>query len=57
MNIDSSILSQAALDIYINSGMFNHHRSRIRVPYEERSHALNDGVRLMKAELQGILLS
>lgn len=56
MNIDSSILSQAALDIYINSGMFNHHRSRIRAPYEERSHALNNGVRLMKAELQGVLL-
>lgn len=40
-DIDSSILSQAALEIYIQSGMFERHRHKIVSTYRDRMLLLN----------------
>jgi len=37
MDIDSSMLSQAALEIYLNSGMFGHHKIKMRTIYNKRA--------------------
>lgn len=39
-DIDSSMISQAALEVYIKSGMFNRHKQKIRASYYERSKKL-----------------
>jgi len=39
-DIDSSMISQAALEIYIKSGMFERHKQKIRASYYERSKRL-----------------
>lgn len=39
-DIDSSMISQAALEIYIKSGMFERHKQKIRASYYERSKKL-----------------
>ncbi|KAA6449726.1 PLP-dependent aminotransferase family protein [Bacillus swezeyi] len=41
LDIDSSMLSQAALEIYLKSGMFEKHKQKIRSSYEKRSCLLN----------------
>lgn len=41
LDIDSSALSQAALEIYIRSGMFDRHRRGIRDKYNARMEVLN----------------
>lgn len=41
LDIDSSMLSQAALEIYLKSGMFEKHKQKIRSSYEKRSSLLN----------------
>ncbi|MDZ5610271.1 PLP-dependent aminotransferase family protein [Bacillus pseudomycoides] len=40
LDIDSSMISQAALEIYIKSGMFERHKQKIRLSYFNRSRAL-----------------
>lgn len=40
LDIDTSMLSQAALEIYIKSGMFERHRHKIRASYARRSNVL-----------------
>ncbi|WP_025844462.1 PLP-dependent aminotransferase family protein [Brevibacillus agri] len=40
LDIDSSMLSQAALEIYLKSGMFERHRQKIRQSYQHRSNLL-----------------
>ncbi|MFS0554787.1 PLP-dependent aminotransferase family protein [Brevibacillus sp. 179-C9.3 HS] len=39
-DIDSSMLSQAALEIYLKSGMFERHKQKIRSSYHRRSNLL-----------------
>ncbi|WP_020060329.1 aminotransferase-like domain-containing protein [Bacillus sp. 123MFChir2] len=39
-DIDSSMISQAALEIYIKSGMLDRHKQKIRASYHERSKKL-----------------
>ncbi|WP_032123045.1 PLP-dependent aminotransferase family protein [Clostridium amazonitimonense] len=40
MSIDSSMISQAALEIYIKSGMFQRHKEKIKYSYALRSKSL-----------------
>lgn len=40
LDIDSSMISQAALEVYIKSGMFDRHKQKIRDSYYERSKRL-----------------
>lgn len=40
IDIDSSMLSQAALEIYLKSGMFERHRARMQATYRARSKQL-----------------
>ncbi|MGO4348108.1 PLP-dependent aminotransferase family protein [Paenibacillus sp. MCAF9] len=40
-DIDSSMLSQAALEIYLRSGMFERHRAKIRGKYSARAKLLD----------------
>ncbi len=40
LDIDSSMLSQAALEIYLKSGMFDRHKQKIRRSYDRKSQAL-----------------
>ncbi|MEW9106887.1 PLP-dependent aminotransferase family protein [Paenibacillus sp.] len=44
-DIDSSMLSQGALEIYLKSGMFEHHREKIRTSYAKRSQLLQTVLR------------
>ncbi|MED4073937.1 aminotransferase-like domain-containing protein [Priestia endophytica] len=39
-DIDSSMISQAALELYIKSGMFNHYRARVSGTYAARANIL-----------------
>jgi DNA-binding transcriptional MocR family regulator len=41
---DTSLLSQAALDVYIKNGMYERHRHKISSQYAARIRALNDAV-------------
>ncbi|WP_144568647.1 aminotransferase-like domain-containing protein [Bacillus pseudomycoides] len=41
LDIDSSMISQAALEIYIKSGMFERHKQKIQLSYYVRSKALS----------------
>ena len=42
LDIDTSVLSQAALEIYVHSGMFAHHRKVIRNRYAARMHTVQE---------------
>ncbi|MBD0383752.1 aminotransferase-like domain-containing protein [Paenibacillus sedimenti] len=42
---DTSLLSQAALELYIKNGMYERHKHKIRSQYGERIRALNEAVR------------
>ncbi|WJM09027.1 PLP-dependent aminotransferase family protein [Paenibacillus sp. PK1-4R] len=42
LDIDTSVLSQAALEIYVHSGMFAHHRKVIRNRYAARMHTVHE---------------
>lgn len=44
MDIDSSMLSQAALELYLKSGMFERHRKKMRSCYGKRSMLLHDSI-------------
>ncbi|MCQ4088656.1 PLP-dependent aminotransferase family protein [Saccharibacillus sp. JS10] len=44
-DIDSSMLSQAALELYLKSGMFARHREKIRSRYARRSKLLGEAIR------------
>lgn len=44
LDIDSSMLSQAALEIYLKSGMFDRHKERIKSTYKERVLTLNEAL-------------
>lgn len=41
---NTSLLSQAALDVYIKNGMYERHKIKIRRQYAARIHALNEAV-------------
>lgn len=43
-DVDTSILSQAALEIYIKSGMFEKHRKKMRYSYSQRAKKLHDSL-------------
>ncbi|MFE4898593.1 aminotransferase-like domain-containing protein [Peribacillus butanolivorans] len=43
-DIDSSMISQAALEIYIKSGMFERHRNKVRLSYLMRANLLYDAL-------------
>ncbi|NGZ76689.1 aminotransferase-like domain-containing protein [Saccharibacillus alkalitolerans] len=45
LDIDSSMLSQAALELYLKSGMFDRHREKIRRCYGRRSELLSEAIR------------
>lgn len=42
LDIDTSLLSQAALEVYIHSGMFSHHRKIIRSRYAARMEVVHE---------------
>ena len=42
---DTSLLSQAALEVYIKNGMYERHKHKIRSLYASRMKALNDSVK------------
>lgn len=42
LDIDTSVLSQAALEIYVHSGMFAHHRKVIRNRYAARMNTVHE---------------
>ncbi|MGQ8875272.1 aminotransferase-like domain-containing protein [Paenibacillus sp. TSA_86.1] len=42
LDIDTSLLSQAALEVYIHSGMFAHHRKIIRSRYAARMEVVHE---------------
>ena len=42
LDIDTSLLSQAALEVYIHSGMFAHHRKIIRSRYAARMEVVQE---------------
>ncbi|HCQ88931.1 MAG TPA: GntR family transcriptional regulator, partial [Clostridium sp.] len=44
MDVDSSMLSQAALEIYIKSGMFDRHKEKIKSSYSLRARYLNNSL-------------
>lgn len=44
LDIDSSMLSQAALELYLKSGMFDRHREKIRGCYRRRSELLSEAI-------------
>ncbi|MDR0270795.1 PLP-dependent aminotransferase family protein [Paenibacillus sp.] len=44
LDIDSSMLSQAALELYLKSGMFERHRKKMRSCYGRRSNLLHECV-------------
>jgi DNA-binding transcriptional MocR family regulator len=41
-DIDSSMLSQASLEIYIQNGMYQYHRQKIRTAYQSRIQKLHE---------------
>lgn len=45
LDIDSSMLSQAALEIYMKSGMFERHKQKIKSTYKRRMMRLNEALR------------
>ncbi|WP_256757003.1 PLP-dependent aminotransferase family protein [Cohnella sp. WQ 127256] len=56
IDIDSPMISQAALEIYMKSGMFDHHKFRIQTSYIKRSQALNDAIQQFIGEsLPGVV--
>lgn len=50
IDIDSSMFSQGALDIYIKSGMFNRHIHQVRKVYDEKTKKLVDSFKLHKID-------
>ena len=44
LDIDTSTLSQAALEIYMKSGMFERHRERIKASYNKKIEQLNEAL-------------
>nr|WP_202404932.1 PLP-dependent aminotransferase family protein [Shimazuella alba] len=49
-DIDSSMLSQAGLEIYIKNGMYHYHREKIRAAYTARMQMLHDTIVSMKMD-------
>lgn len=50
IDIDSSMFSQGALDIYIKSGMFSRHIHQVRKVYDEKAKKLMDSFELYKID-------
>ncbi|HEY2492724.1 MAG TPA: PLP-dependent aminotransferase family protein [Paenibacillus sp.] len=44
LDVDTSMLSQAALEIYMKSGMFERHRERIKSSYNRKTKQLNEAL-------------
>ncbi|WP_346936845.1 PLP-dependent aminotransferase family protein [Clostridium sp.] len=44
-DVDTSMLSQAALELYIKSGMFEKHRKKMRHSYSQRAKKLHDSLK------------
>lgn len=53
-DIDSSMLSQAALELYLKSGMFERHREKIRGCYNRRSELLCRAIGLARDTHPGV---
>ncbi|MFF2481378.1 PLP-dependent aminotransferase family protein [Paenibacillus sp. NPDC058071] len=49
LDIDSAAMSQAALEIYIKSGMFARHRARVISSYAEKAHVLDNALKQLAA--------
>ncbi|MDR7314522.1 hypothetical protein [Brevibacillus nitrificans] len=54
LDIDSSMLSQAALEIYVKSGMFDRHKQKIRTSYDRRARLLTDSLIREQARTDGL---
>lgn len=54
MDLNTAVLSQGALEIYIKNGMFKANRKRIRKIYEDRMKTLKDEI--LKGELASVKL-
>ncbi|WP_172195027.1 PLP-dependent aminotransferase family protein [Saccharibacillus qingshengii] len=54
LDIDSSMLSQAALELYLKSGMFDRHREKIRARYSRRSELLGTAICQAREEYPGV---
>lgn len=52
LDIDSPMISQAALEIYIKSGMFERHKNKIKSSYHDRSKKLAETLERMHNENQ-----
>ncbi|MNI07376.1 putative HTH-type transcriptional regulator YdcR [compost metagenome] len=52
-DIDSSMLSQGALEIYLKSGMFERHKQKIRTSYTRRASILANSIQKYEALGQG----
>ncbi|MNO23335.1 putative HTH-type transcriptional regulator YjiR [compost metagenome] len=50
---DTSLLSQAALEVYIKNGMYEHHRHKIKAMYAERIQAVYKA--LQRHNLEGLI--
>ncbi|NPC91480.1 PLP-dependent aminotransferase family protein [Bacillus sp. WMMC1349] len=55
IDIDSSMLSQAALEIYLKSGMFERHKQKIRFSYGERSCQLYTSLQEVSRSLEDLI--
>jgi DNA-binding transcriptional MocR family regulator len=47
---DTSLLSQAALEVYIKNGMYEHHRHKIKAMYAKRIQAVYEALRRYNTE-------
>ncbi|WP_019913990.1 aminotransferase-like domain-containing protein [Paenibacillus sp. HW567] len=52
-NSDNSLLSQAALEVYIKNGMYEHHKHKIQALYIERIRAMYDA--LQRHNTEGVI--
>ena len=55
LDIDSPMISQAALEIYIKSGMFERHKSKINSSYYNRSIKLAETLEKCKMKIHHYL--
>jgi DNA-binding transcriptional MocR family regulator len=55
-DIDSSMLSQAALEIYLRSGMFDRHRSKIHSRYSARAACLDNALANEALRSKGLMV-
>ncbi|MCE5170522.1 PLP-dependent aminotransferase family protein [Paenibacillus profundus] len=54
LDVDSSMLSQAALEIYIKNGMFERHKQKIRSAYSSRTERLTSALEEAQRQSKGL---